>query len=35
MGLREIEWAIIDWLRISTSGGSCEHGNESWGSIKC
>jgi hypothetical protein len=23
------------WLRIETSGGSCEHGNEPSGSIKC
>jgi hypothetical protein len=23
------------WLRIGTSGGSSEHGNEPWGSIKC
>jgi hypothetical protein len=23
------------WLRIGTSGGLCEHGNEPSGSIKC
>jgi hypothetical protein len=27
-------WARFIWLRIGTSGGSCEHGNEPSGSIK-
>jgi hypothetical protein len=25
----------VDWLRIGTSGGCGEHGNEPSGSIKC
>jgi hypothetical protein len=35
--LREILWGSMDWteLRIGTSGGSCEHGNEPSVSIKC
>jgi hypothetical protein len=35
--LREIGWGGMDWmiwLRIGTSGGSCEHGNEPACSIK-
>jgi hypothetical protein len=24
----------FSWLRIMSSGGVCEHGNESWGSIR-
>jgi hypothetical protein len=28
-------WTGSIWLRIETSGGSCEHGNEPLGSIKC
>jgi hypothetical protein len=38
MDLREIdgmEWIGLIWLRIGTNGGSCEHGNEPTGSIKC
>jgi hypothetical protein len=35
MDLREIGCDGVDWLRIGTSGGSCEHGNETSGSIKC
>jgi hypothetical protein len=27
-------WTGFLWLRIGTSGGSCEHGNETSGSIK-
>jgi hypothetical protein len=32
MDLREI---VLIWLRIGTVKGSCEHGNEPLGSIKC
>jgi hypothetical protein len=32
MDLREIG---LIWLRIGTNGGSCKHGNEDSGSIKC
>jgi hypothetical protein len=28
-------WIGSIWLRIGTNGGSCEHGNEPPGSIKC
>jgi hypothetical protein len=28
-------WTVSIWLRIGTSGGSCEHGDEPSGSIKC
>jgi hypothetical protein len=28
-------WIGLIWLKIGTSGGSCEHGNEPSGSIKC
>jgi hypothetical protein len=28
-------WIRFIGLRIGTSGGSCEHGNEPSGSIKC
>jgi hypothetical protein len=37
MDFREIGWGGMDWiwLRIGTSGGPCEHGNEPSGSIKC
>jgi hypothetical protein len=31
----EVVWAGFIWLRIGTSGGPCEHGNEPSGSIKC
>jgi hypothetical protein len=27
-------WTGLIWLRIGTSGGSCEHGNETSGCIK-
>jgi hypothetical protein len=27
-------WIEFIWLRVGTSGGSCEHGNKTWGSIK-
>jgi hypothetical protein len=27
-------WTGFIWLRIRTSGGSCEHGNELFGSAK-
>jgi hypothetical protein len=37
MNLREVAvaWTRLIWLRIGSSGGSCEHGNEPSGSIKC
>jgi hypothetical protein len=40
MDLREIgwdgmEWIGLIWLRIGTVEGSCQHGNEPSGSIKC
>jgi len=28
-------WTGSIWLRIGTGGGTCECGNEPWGSIKC
>jgi hypothetical protein len=28
-------WTTLIWLRIGASGGLCEHGNETSGSIKC
>jgi hypothetical protein len=24
----------LNWLKIDSSGGSCEHGKEIWGSVK-
>jgi hypothetical protein len=27
-------WTVCIWLRIRTSGGPCEHGNEPSGSVK-
>jgi hypothetical protein len=33
MDLREIGWDDIDWIELAQEG-SCEHGNESSGSIK-
>jgi hypothetical protein len=30
-----VVWTGLIWLRIETSGGSCEHSNEHLGSIKC
>jgi hypothetical protein len=30
-----MEWIGLIWLRIGTSGGSCEHGIEHSGSMKC
>jgi hypothetical protein len=35
MGLKKKEWTGVICLRIGTSGGSCEDGNEPSGSIKC
>jgi hypothetical protein len=32
MDLREIGWNGMDWIDVE---GSCEHGNEPWGSRKC
>jgi hypothetical protein len=36
MDLRKdrVVWTGLIWLRIGTSAGSCEHGNETSGSIK-
>jgi len=38
MGLREIRWEIVDWIRLAQDRyrwrSSCEHGNEPLGSIK-
>jgi hypothetical protein len=28
-------WIGLIWLRIGTMEGSCEHGNETSGSMKC
>jgi hypothetical protein len=33
MELREIGWGSTDWIDLAQ--GSCEHGNEPSGSIKC
>jgi hypothetical protein len=33
--LRGMGWIGFIWLRIGTSEGSCEHGNDPLGSIKC
>jgi hypothetical protein len=38
MDLREIGFGDVDWIpwaQDRDSGGSCEHGNEPSGSIKC
>jgi hypothetical protein len=39
MDLRETGWDIMDWTHLGQDGrkmeGSCEHGNEPSGSIKC
>jgi hypothetical protein len=38
MDLREIGWDGVDWIDLAEDKlveGSCEHGNESSGSIKC
>jgi hypothetical protein len=38
MHLREIGWGGIDWIDLAhcrDKEGSCEHGNELSGSIKC
>jgi hypothetical protein len=35
MDLREIEWGGMDWIDLAQDRGSCEHGNETSGSIKC
>jgi hypothetical protein len=33
--LREIGWDGMDWIDLALVEGSCEHGNEPSGSIKC
>jgi hypothetical protein len=33
--LREIGWDCMDWIDVAQVMGSCEHGNESSGSLKC
>jgi hypothetical protein len=36
--LERYDWVVsteLIWLRIGTSGSSCEHGDEPSGSIKC
>jgi hypothetical protein len=35
MDFREIDWDGIDWIDLVQNRGSCEHGNEPSGSIKC
>jgi hypothetical protein len=35
MDLREIEWDGADWMEMAQDRGSCEHGIEPLGSIKC
>jgi hypothetical protein len=35
MDLREIGWGGMDWIDLGPVEGSCEHGNEPSGSIKC
>jgi hypothetical protein len=39
MDLREIGWGGVDWINLAQDrdqwGGSCEHGNEPSGCIKC
>jgi hypothetical protein len=35
MGWDGINWIGLIWLRIGPVKGSCEHGNEPTGSIKC
>jgi len=30
----EIGWEVVDWIHLAQDAGSCEHGNEFWGSIK-
>jgi hypothetical protein len=37
MDLREIGWDGMDWIYLAQGlvEGSCEHGNEPSGSIKC
>jgi hypothetical protein len=38
VGIKEIECVActgFNWLRIGTSDGCCEHGNEHSGSMKC
>jgi hypothetical protein len=34
MDLREIGWRVVDEIDVAQEG-SCEHGNEPSGSIKC
>jgi hypothetical protein len=35
--LREVRWEDMDWIDLAQGsvGGSCEHGNEPSGSMKC
>jgi hypothetical protein len=39
MDLGEVEWVDVDWIGLNQDRrsveGSCECGNEPWGSIKC
>jgi hypothetical protein len=35
IGFGDVDWIGFIWLRIGTVAGSCEHGNETSGSIKC
>jgi hypothetical protein len=35
IGWNGVIWIGLVWLRIGTVEGSCEHGNEPSGSIKC
>jgi hypothetical protein len=36
MDLGEIGWGVMDWIDLAQDReGSCEHGNESSGSVKC
>jgi hypothetical protein len=38
MNLREMGWDGVDWVDLAQEGpveGSCEHGDEPSGSIKC
>lgn len=33
--MRWREWAGLNWLRLRTGGGCCEHGGEHSGTMKC
>jgi hypothetical protein len=36
MNVGEMEWGVMDWIDlVQDQEGSCEHGNEPLGSIKC